>query len=601
MQLPRAGLQGPWRRIIASSHRTYSHPPTLAHASRVLSLGYLHFCYAWLLVFPRTLSAEYSFNCIPAVASLLDPRNLFTIGAYASLGLAAACGFGVVDHRAALAACFAKIAPGSGAQTRGGSGGGRAHGARGGPSASSPVDGRLLEALAWGSFPFVPASAVFTRVGTLLAERLLYLPSLGYCLLVGWAIDAAEAAVDGFDGEGAANAGTASAADCASAGETRGAATSAATPGAAVAAVASAVGAGSSSRGGDRRPLRGLRQLCWALVAALAARTRTRIPAWQDDWSLFHATAAACPASAKTQNQLSQLEMNRGDAAASLRRSLRAKELDPDFCDADYSAALAYAKLGDIAKARPLLNASLYCTFTATGAFENLQRVWRHLLALPGGASDGALLEDIGDVLAGVARGAALQRAADAARAKAKREHRGSLWGRWLGSSGSDGGSGGGSSGDEDEDDGGGGDGAPMLDNALEHYQSAGAAHVNGHRNREAQAVLNKALRLWHHRGHHVDDRDGDKANGKASGKASGKGAERPPDKRHCELRYWLARAALGLANDAAAGGGGGRPKAFKKHAAMARAHAAVAADPSACPSSAGPSKQLKELAEALG
>jgi|AntAceMinimDraft_5_1070358.scaffolds.fasta_scaffold97409_2 hypothetical protein len=39
---------------------------SLLHRS-ALSLGHLHFRYAWLLVFPRTLSAEYSFDCIPKV------------------------------------------------------------------------------------------------------------------------------------------------------------------------------------------------------------------------------------------------------------------------------------------------------------------------------------------------------------------------------------------------------------------------------------------------------------------------------------------------------------------------------------------------------
>ena len=83
--------------------------------------------------------------------------------------------------------------------------------------------------------------------------------------------------------------------------------------------------------------------------------------------------------------QVGQLHMNQGDAATALAYSRKAKDLDPDFCDADYNAALAHAKLGDLTSARPLLNASLHCTFVATGAFENLQRVWRHLLAQPGG------------------------------------------------------------------------------------------------------------------------------------------------------------------------------------------------------------------------
>ena len=32
--------------------------------------------------------------------------------------------------------------------------------------------------------PFIPASNLFFRVGFVVAERVLYLPSAGYCLLV---------------------------------------------------------------------------------------------------------------------------------------------------------------------------------------------------------------------------------------------------------------------------------------------------------------------------------------------------------------------------------------------------------------------------------
>ena len=36
--------------------------------------------------------------------------------------------------------------------------------------------------------PFLPASNVFLRVGFVIAERALYLPSAGYCLLLGLAL-----------------------------------------------------------------------------------------------------------------------------------------------------------------------------------------------------------------------------------------------------------------------------------------------------------------------------------------------------------------------------------------------------------------------------
>lgn len=44
-----------------------------------MSVGYLQAKYTQLLVWPWELCAEYSFNCIPAVESVSDPRNVATL------------------------------------------------------------------------------------------------------------------------------------------------------------------------------------------------------------------------------------------------------------------------------------------------------------------------------------------------------------------------------------------------------------------------------------------------------------------------------------------------------------------------------------------
>jgi len=43
---------------------------------------------------------------------------------------------------------------------------------------------QLLLALAWTLIPFLPASNLFFPVGFVVAERVLYIPSMGFCLLV---------------------------------------------------------------------------------------------------------------------------------------------------------------------------------------------------------------------------------------------------------------------------------------------------------------------------------------------------------------------------------------------------------------------------------
>ena len=40
----------------------------------------------------------------------------------------------------------------------------------------------------WLLVPFLPSSHMFISIGTMIAERLLYLPSIGFCLLVGYVL-----------------------------------------------------------------------------------------------------------------------------------------------------------------------------------------------------------------------------------------------------------------------------------------------------------------------------------------------------------------------------------------------------------------------------
>ncbi|GLE05892.1 hypothetical protein PINS_up015073 [Pythium insidiosum] len=113
---------------------------------RAMTYAHIHAWYLWKLLWPSWLSFDYGFNTIPLVERVLDPRNLLTLLAY-----------------------IAVLS-------------GLAHGVR--HVRSSPV---LLQ-LALGVIPFIPVSNLFFPVGTIVAERLLYLPSVGFCLLVGHAL-----------------------------------------------------------------------------------------------------------------------------------------------------------------------------------------------------------------------------------------------------------------------------------------------------------------------------------------------------------------------------------------------------------------------------
>ena len=102
--------------------------------------------YARLILLPWEFCIEYSFDCIPMVTSLLDARNLVSAALLAAL-LAVAVTL--------LRACR-----------------------------SSACARATMGASAWLLLPWLPVSHLFLRLGTLVAERTMYLPSFGALLLI---------------------------------------------------------------------------------------------------------------------------------------------------------------------------------------------------------------------------------------------------------------------------------------------------------------------------------------------------------------------------------------------------------------------------------
>ena len=113
---------------------------------RQLHWSYLCVLNLWLLLSPSQLCAEYAMGTIPPISSLTDPRNLLTLATFAGL-LSMGC------------------------------------------YAMSTRDGhqrKLLFGLCLMTIPFIPASNLFFPVGFVIAERVLYIPSMGFCMVVGY-------------------------------------------------------------------------------------------------------------------------------------------------------------------------------------------------------------------------------------------------------------------------------------------------------------------------------------------------------------------------------------------------------------------------------
>ncbi|XP_016886467.1 transmembrane and TPR repeat-containing protein 3 isoform X3 [Cynoglossus semilaevis] len=123
----------------------FDNPAAVSAApTRQLTFNYLLPVNAWLLLNPSELCCDWTMGTIPLVESLLDLRNLATLVFYVFLGLLA-------YH----SLCYRH----SSAKT-------------------------VIMALCLMVLPFIPASNLFFPVGFVVAERVLYVPSMGFCVLV---------------------------------------------------------------------------------------------------------------------------------------------------------------------------------------------------------------------------------------------------------------------------------------------------------------------------------------------------------------------------------------------------------------------------------
>nr|CAD7575998.1 unnamed protein product [Timema californicum] len=111
---------------------------------RILTYNYIYALNVWLLVCPEWLCFDWSMGCVPLL-NWRDPR----VAAVVTLWLGIA---GILWRVATLR--------------------------------SSPTHRSLSMSLALTVIPFLPATNLFFRVGFVIAERVLYLPSAGFCMLV---------------------------------------------------------------------------------------------------------------------------------------------------------------------------------------------------------------------------------------------------------------------------------------------------------------------------------------------------------------------------------------------------------------------------------
>lgn len=181
--------------------------------TRLLTFLYLPVVNFWLLLCPRVLSFDWSMDAIPLIESIWDLRNVVTLLFYASassLGIyllkrvTSYDSFITDDYVLHLngnmkSASHRKKGYDDNCNKKGAHSNKHGHFSQVNPlnrthlsssEGSSTVirtqsDKVALVAVAIIIVTFIPASNMFFYVGFVIAERILYLPSIGFCLLVG--------------------------------------------------------------------------------------------------------------------------------------------------------------------------------------------------------------------------------------------------------------------------------------------------------------------------------------------------------------------------------------------------------------------------------
>uniref|UniRef100_A0AAQ5XFV2 dolichyl-phosphate-mannose--protein mannosyltransferase n=1 Tax=Amphiprion ocellaris TaxID=80972 RepID=A0AAQ5XFV2_AMPOC len=115
-------------------------PRGLGGRGEILTYSYLLSFNAWLLLAPVVLCYDWQVGSIPLVEALGDMRNVSTV--LLAMVMVALCLHCIFSLREVLVGMLFLV------------------------------------------FPFIPASNLFFRVGFVVAERVLYMPSMGYCILV---------------------------------------------------------------------------------------------------------------------------------------------------------------------------------------------------------------------------------------------------------------------------------------------------------------------------------------------------------------------------------------------------------------------------------
>ena len=137
--------------------------------TKQLTWLYLIAVNSWLLLSPSDLCCDWTMKTIPLVETLADPRNMATISTFA-----------ILIHVGLVAIFSQSGAEGfSNRHIKSSDQKEEEEGAKGNSELIFVIMALIV-------LPFLPASNLFFPVGFVVAERILYIPSMGFCMLVAY-------------------------------------------------------------------------------------------------------------------------------------------------------------------------------------------------------------------------------------------------------------------------------------------------------------------------------------------------------------------------------------------------------------------------------
>jgi tetratricopeptide (TPR) repeat protein len=243
---------------------------------RMLSFSNLYCHNAWLLLCPSALCCDWSLGTVPLVTSINDPRNLYSLALYLTLSLLFLHTLHSSRDRLVVGMAFVLL---------------------------------LL--------PFFPASGVLLTVGFVIAERILYLPSLGLCLLV-------------------------------------------------------AIGMRRLAGACPKVVAQLLHVAMACLLLVTAAKTVSRNKDWQTDLSLFTAGVKINPNNVKLRSNLGMELKTAGRLEEAQHQYLMGMEVDPDYGEVFFNYGNLLSDVGEYEKAIPIFQKSLENPMTHVKTLNNL-------------------------------------------------------------------------------------------------------------------------------------------------------------------------------------------------------------------------------------